>query len=286
MLWIWLAIIASFLWACCNLIGKYTLFELNKQTTYISILVGAGFAFLALLFFHISFSIIAVIDGITWAAAFYFYTQGLFESEVSKAIALLLTFPIFVAIISHFFLSETLNSIHYVGILLAVLGAILLSVELPLSLKEIKFKKGAMLMLLSSLFFAISDVLAKYTLNFVDPVSSMFLSQITAFAIGLILLVLWKKQVKITSTKLLGYALFSGVLSCVAAFLYIFAYSQTLASLAAPIETVQPLFVFIMATLITIVKPQWLKENISKENMILKILAIVLLISGVLLVVN
>ncbi|MBI5227938.1 DMT family transporter [Candidatus Micrarchaeota archaeon] len=288
MLWFWLAVIASFLWACSNLIGKYTLFDLNKKTMYLSILFGAGFAILATLFFRISFSIIPVIDGIFWAAAFYFYTEGLFESEVSKAIALLLTLPIFVAVISHLLLGELLGTIQYAGIVIAVIGAMLISVDWPISLKGIKFKKGAMFMLLSSLLFSTSDVLAKLSLSYVDPVSSIFLSQMTAFFIGLILLFLWKKEIKLGSGsgKLLGYALLCGVLSCVAAFLYIFAYDETLASLAAPIETTQPLFVFVLATLISIVKPEWLKENLSKENLALKIVAMLLLIAGVWLVVG
>ncbi len=282
MYWVYFALAASFLWAVANIIGKYTLFSLNKETTLVILLIGSASSLALLPFFHLSFSPFAVLAGLFWVVAYYFYVQGLAESEVSNAIALLLTIPIFVAIISRLALNEVLNTLQYGGIIIAVLGAFMLSVGA--SIRGISFKRGALLMIGSGLFFSVSDVTIKYALSFGDPVSVEFWVQVTGAAAGVALFFLWRHKLDFRSYKLIAFSTINGVLSTLGSFLYAFAYSMTLASLAAPVETVQPLFVFIMATALARLKPHWLKEDVSMKALLVKIAGILLLVAGVFLV--
>ena len=73
MYWVYFALAASFLWAVANIIGKYTLFSLNKETTLVILLIGSASSLALLPFFHLSFSPFAVLAGLFWVVAYYFY---------------------------------------------------------------------------------------------------------------------------------------------------------------------------------------------------------------------
>ncbi|MFH1521000.1 MAG: EamA family transporter [Candidatus Micrarchaeota archaeon] len=279
MIWIVLAISAAFLWATGNVISKYTLFKINKETTMIGMLISSVITVaIVYLLFPVSFSMIALLAGIFWYGAYYAYFSGLSENEVSKTSALLLTNPIFTAIISAIILGEILAPIQYFGILISVLGAILLSFEGRI------FRKEALIVLASSIMFSISDVGSKMALSDADSISVLFWVRMAAIPILIFLVFAWRKKISFISKKLATFAIGTGLLSDVASYFYIVACSIAFVSLVTAFTTTQALFVFIGATLITRLNSKLLKEEIDKKSLILKISALFLLILGVVLV--
>ncbi|MFH1785636.1 MAG: EamA family transporter [Candidatus Micrarchaeota archaeon] len=279
MIWALLAIGAAFLWATGNLISKYTLFKINKQTTMIGMLISSIIT-VAIIYpiFPVSFSAIALISGIFWYGAYYAYFSGLSESEVSKTSALLLTNPIFTAIVSAIMLGEILTTVQYFGILVSVLGAILLSFQGSV------FRKEAVIVLASSILFAFSDVGAKMALSEADSITVLFWVRMAAIPILIVLFFIWRKKIDFISKKLTTFAIGTGLLSDVASYLYIVACSIAFVSLVTAFTTTQALFVFLGATLITKLNPKLLKEEIDRKSLVLKISALFLLILGVVLV--
>ena len=166
--WIFLALGAALLWGIGNIISKYSLSKLNKETTMIAMLVSSFVTLVVLFFgFPLQFSYLPLFSGMIWYLAYYLFFVGLDSSEVSSASALLLTNPIFTAIFSAFILNEILLPIQYLGILLAVLGSLLLTFEG-------KLKKSALLVVFSSILFSLCDVISKIALHTIDPISTLF----------------------------------------------------------------------------------------------------------------
>lgn len=278
MIWIVLAIGAAFLWATGNVISKYALFKINKETTMIGMLLSSVITVIFVYFaFPVQFSLVALVAGIFWYGAYYAFFSGLSDAEVSKTAALLLTNPIFTAIISAIVLGEILAPLQYFGILLSVCGAFLLSFEG-------KFKKEAGIVLVSSIFFSISDVGSKIALSTADSISVLFWVRMAALPILVLLVFAWHKKIDFISRKLATFAIGTGLLSDVASYFYIVACSLAFVSLVTAFTTTQALFVFIGATLITRLHPKLLKEDISRKSLLLKLSALVLLILGVVLV--
>lgn len=279
MIWIVLAISAAFLWATGNVISKYALFRINKETTMIGMLLSSVitviFVYLA---FPVSFSLIALLSGIFWYGAYYAFFSGLGENEVSKVSGLLLTNPIVTAILSAIIIGEILAPLKYFGILLSVIGAVLLSFEGRVIRKE------ALVILVSSFLFAASDVASKIALSNADSFSVFFWMRMVAIPILFGLLFLWRKKINFIAPKLAVFSIGTGILSDCAAYLFIVACTLAFVSLVTAFTTTQALFVFLGATLITKLNPKLLKEDISRKSLFLKLSALVLLILGVVLV--
>src|SRR3989338_3906716 len=154
MAWIFLVIGASILWAIGNIISKYVVINLNRETVIVFAFGGSIVGLLALVSEPLEFSSLALLAGILAVIGQLVYYRALSEYEVSKTIALLFMSPIFIAVIATFALGEILTFWQYGGILLSVLGAI------TISFKGIGLHRGALFALLASFIYALCDVLS------------------------------------------------------------------------------------------------------------------------------
>jgi drug/metabolite transporter (DMT)-like permease len=97
--------------------------------------------------------------GVVIALHFFFYIASLFFTSVAHALALVYTAPLFIAVLSHFWLKERLTPRKWVGVALGVVGAaVLAGFEPALSARTLA---GDALALGSAIAFAVYSVIGR-----------------------------------------------------------------------------------------------------------------------------
>ena len=143
-----------------------------------------------------------------------------------------------------------------------------------------------MLIIVSSFLFSISDVASKAALYSISPASVLFWTRSISLPIALLFFYFWRKKINFHSLKTTALSLSTGISSEIGAYLYNSACSLMFVSVVTAVGIIQAPFVFLMATGITLLKPEWIKEDLNKRTLAIKIAAIALLGLGVWLVVN
>lgn len=109
---------------------------------------------------------------------------------------------IFTATFAYLFLGETFKSSTYAWIAVIIVGGILVGVDEKLKLKAL-LQKPFFLLMTSFVFFALSDILAKKTLIFLDFWNLRFWSSALLAVMGLSLLPLGRGHLKVSPRQLL-----------------------------------------------------------------------------------
>ncbi len=300
--WFLMSLIAPFLWSILNHADKFLISKYSKNGGIGGLVIYSSlFAVFALpvafyfdqgIFSLNPFSILVLIaTGLCYLFGILFYMHALEKDDASYVVAFWQFVPIFAYILGIIFLEEKLSSLKIIGSIITILGATILSLEFE---EGKRFKsKVVLLMILSSLFLALSDVLFKYkALEETSFWVSIFWNQVgmTLFGICAFLLVKnYRKDflhiVKHDNKIITGINLGGETIQTVAS---IFNYSATL---LAPIAlvlvtsyTFQPLFVFLEGILLTLLLPKIVKEKISRKHLIQKFLSIIIMSIGVYLI--
>jgi drug/metabolite transporter (DMT)-like permease len=192
--------------------------------------------------------------------------------------------PLFVLILAAIFLGEFFTPLKYIGILLLIIGAVLISS------KGLKFSLGKAfwLMIASALCISASSVITKYLLGFSDFWTIFAYTRIGA---GICLIpVLYfglshmRSDVKVHGRRVIGSICLSDILTVVGSLLTTFAISVGSVTLVNALASVQPFFVLAFAVALSIFYPKILKEEIGRSAVALKLIAIAMMFAGVILI--
>ncbi|MFH0977793.1 MAG: DMT family transporter [Candidatus Woesearchaeota archaeon] len=216
------------------------------------------------------------------------YVKALSIEEASRVIPIFQLSPIFVFFLSMFFIHESLTSKLLVGFVLLIVGGFLISLK---SIRGIfKLSTAFYFMLLASLMWAVIMVSQKYLFGLADFFDVFVWSRIGALMVALAILlsssvrrdlfsILRKAPVRVKSVLIAN----EGV--AVAAF-FLGGLALTLgpASIVSALNGLQPLFVLAIAIILSLWLPSFLKEDLAKTNILLKIAAILIIFAGLWLV--
>lgn len=285
MLWPIVAILCAAVFAVTNILDKYTVTKLVKDPSLnvlaqflivlfaVSIVIIHGLQSLSTI--NVALGLIA---GILDSAAIFLYFNAAKLDEISRVLPMWYLDTIFIAILALFFLNEVFSLSTYLGIVLMLIGVTLIGVK---KLKKPKFSKAMALMLLASIFTAVSAVITKYLLGYADYLSVLayVLFGYALFIAPLFYLNL-KKVVQLVEKNRRGLAmlLFKEGLTTFGTLLYIFAASVGPVTLVNALTSTQPLFVLIFATGASVLYPTFLKEELKGSNLLLKFSAVILII--------
>jgi len=112
--------------------------------------------------------VITVVSGILRTGAVTIMLYSLQREEVSLVIPVVYTYPIFVAIIAAPLLGESLGYLGWLAITIVVAGAVIISAR-ETSFSAATFRSKPLLLLLgSSLLFALADITSKYALSYIS----------------------------------------------------------------------------------------------------------------------
>ncbi len=202
--WFIVALIPPLLWSLVNNIDKFLLskyLRVEGPGALITFSSIAGVIVLPLAIFispnigtlslvHI---LTLITGGVFSGLALYFYFIAIFDEDISSVVALIQISPIFGFLLGYFFLGEIMSIKEVVASFVIIFGAVVLSIEKSESGKFIIKNKLIGTILLSSLFFALYDVLFKFVAIEEDFWASIFWQNFGLFLLGIFFLVVSKK---------------------------------------------------------------------------------------------
>lgn len=295
MLWVFLALIATFLWAWANVTDKVLRTKFLKS----SIALTAAFGIISLIFSFILFLFAGVpsipfwhliasfLAGVALTVGLIFYLNALSIEEASRVIPLWHLSPLFTLILAVIFLNEILTPLKYLAFATILLGGFLISTKRIGNIFHIS--PALALMILSSFLVSISDVLVKfaYSTGIFWQTFLVFYTAISLSSVSLFVL----KSARKDFVKTLVFHRYNFILllllSIITGFSGQILYNRAI--LLGPITLVsvfisfQSLFVLLIATFLSIKFPLLVKEAIDIKTIGMKLVAIVLMSFGLFL---
>ncbi|MEI8337869.1 MAG: EamA family transporter, partial [bacterium] len=293
-------LIAPFLWSLLNHVDKYVITKYAKEGGLGGLIVFSTlFSAVSLPFiFFIDKGIFSptnleifylIITGMIFATATLFSLYALTEEDASYIVPFWQLAPIFGFILGLIFLGETISEHKILASLLVIFGATILSFEFE---ENVKFKlRPVLLMVFSSFFIALSDIIFKSHASEVGFWPSIFWNQVGMALFGLICLLLIKNYrkdfVKILKAngnepRFLTLNIFTEVALIIANIVNYYAMLLAPVSLVLLVNyTTQPLFVFAEGILLTLYFPHILTEKLSKKHLWQKFISIIIMGVGI-----
>ena len=286
-LWLFIVILAHLFYALVFIIDKYIVsrplphpvvytFYVGVLSIFVWVLIPFGFSFPS------STQIILILlGGIVQIAGWIFFYKALNLGEVSRIVPFVGSFvAIFILILSSLLIKEHLSGEQILAFLLLVLGSLIISFK-----KKDVFRKPFILAIFSALLFAGFWVITKYIF-----LGSSFISGLVWVRTGVVIIALFlllprkNRQLIFKKTgelkpKTIGFFAGGRILSIVAGFLMYLAVFLGSVTLANSLQGLQYAFVLILA-LLFFRKIPGLKEEFSREIIVQKIIAIILISLG------
>jgi drug/metabolite transporter (DMT)-like permease len=292
MSWLFITIFAYFLFAVTSLIDKYLLKGLLPNPKIYSfytgifgilILILAPFGFLKVP--SLSLIVFALLAGVFRILALFCFFTALQKFEASRVVpAIGGILPLFIFCITYFLKGgkEILEVRNFIAFIFLILGSVLISWE-----KEKKVSFGSLkISILSAFLFALSFVISKYVYSAQTFLSGFIWITIGAFLVAIFFIfskevreeVFRKKKILEKKTAFLFFS--NQAMGAGAFILRDWAIALAPLSFLAIINALQGtqyVFLLIFSIFLSLKFPQILKEEISKEVLIQKIVAIFLI---------
>lgn len=294
-----IAILAGLLFSVSNFLDKAILEDFITSpiaVTFFTSLFGTIFA-LALPFFGIIeipsmfVLVFAIFLGIVYIAPLYMYMASLKMEEVSRAVPIFSLTPIFVVVLGTVFLNEVFTIETYLGIFLAISGSVLVSSKkLGKEFFHLKANKAFWMILTSTVLFAVYAVLTRWILQFSDFWNIFFWSRL-----GTIIPILFfllhsgtREEIFSIASALRDYKMefvaVSELFNNLAVFAQTVALSLGPAALVETATSVQSLFILLMVVVARRVWKTDLGDDLSREAILVKVIASVMIIIGIYLI--
>lgn len=295
--WFWIALIGPVLYAVSNQTDKYILDKYFKGGEVGAIiLLSSLFSIIALpiifLIDHSVFSLglkttlILAANGTLNTVCLILYYNSLRDDDASSVVPFYQTIPIFGFILGYFMLGEVLSSKEIFACGLIIFGTIILSLDFADGKINIK-KRVAILMLTTSLLYAISGVIFKMIAVDEGFWPSIFWDLAGKVILGAILyatVVSYRKQflqiMKINSGPVLSISFFNELIFILADGFSNFATLLAPIALVMTVNGFQPVFVFLLGIILAVFFPKLGQETMDKNILTQKILAISIITIG------
>lgn len=232
--------------------------------------------------------LLALLSGFLRVSAVLIMLHSLTREAVSRVIPVVQTYPVFVAIMAVPILGESLNYQHWLTVIIVVTGAVMVSIEHSPTGATTWFGKQLLLLFVSSLLFALSDISSKYVLAYIS-FWNMF--SLTAFCMsGVFLLVSVRPGILAELRQMTGRAsalaliLIDETLALLGIILALRALEQGPVSLVSAITGSRPMFVVIFALILSRISPQFLRGSASRQIVILRLAGTAMIVAGITLI--
>lgn len=290
---IFLAILAAFLWSITNVLDKVVV---SKH------LPNIGQLYIPLSVVYIVFGSVSLLIGqewpkaadwplialaaVLWIVMGYTYFLAAKREEISRMVPVFALTPVFVAILGALLLGEIFSFQIYLAIGVIVLGTVLIMFKG--SVKSLIQSRVFGLMIISSLAVSFQSVIVKYLLNTYSSWTTYGAVTVFSGLISFVIFIRYLKDLRGTINRQgwggVGLVTISESNSNLSEFVFILATSFWYVSLVSAIGTIQYLFLFFWALILSRWKPNIIREDISRQALFQKLLAILLIIGGIYLI--
>ena len=231
--------------------------------------------------------IAAFSTGITGGIGIVILSNIMRSGEVSRIIPVISTAPIFVALLAMPLLGETLNYRNWLGIVVTVSGAMVISIQKDTGDRKTKLQKSFLALIFVSILFAISMTASKYAMETIS-----YWNMYSTYAIGLVIVLLvysarsstFKQVQELPGrNRTLALITFDQALFLAALILGNVAMQLGPVAIVSTIFGTRPAFVFLFALAAGHFFPGLISEQLSKRIVFTKFIAIAMIIGGVVL---
>ena len=228
---------------------------------------------------------VALASGLATGVGLALMFLGLKLEEASRAIAITQIYPVFVAVLAVLFLGETLAPLQWAAIGLVVLGAMLISLRGDAPGGALRPTRGTPVLVGGGFGLGLGFFAAKFALEGL-PVATVFALQQLGVSLVFALFArprVWRQLFHTLKQRnsLLLLLVGEGFLPIVAIVLGLWAISLGPVSLVTAFLATRPLFLFLLATLLSSSRWQLMEESLSRKSLALKFVSIVMIVAGV-----
>lgn len=292
MTWIFLAIGSHFAWAIENVVTKYTVDKRIKNPYIFLILftILEGVAFLIIPFVDFCIPSPKIILLLVLAGGLYFfggfpYIKAMQMEEVTRINILWGLIPV-ISLFFGYFIGDRVTLQQGVALFILIIGTILAGIHLGEG--RWLFSKAFWLMFAACVCFSAYGILMRYILQmvpfFVAFLGNLFFDVLISFIV-LVFHKKWRQETKQVIFSLDKKFILVLILVVATALLGVFlnqkALSYTQASLVFSMEGFQTIFVFVITGFLTLFLPRILKEKFDRKNLLLKLGALVFMVTGI-----
>lgn len=296
--WFLIALMPPALWSITNHLDKYLLSKYFKgggvgALMIFSSIIGVILIALIAIIHPAVFDVVPKnaflisLNGFLYILAVLPYFYALQKDEASLTVPLFQLIPVFSYFFAWWLLDETLTQNQILGGALIVLGAIAISFEL-MEGKRVRFKKDVfLLMILSSICFALNFLFFKYfAIDSTFWVTSFY--EYIGFVVFALILVIFVKSyrdefflvIKKNKVSVLTLNGVNEVVNIVAKVAFNYASLLTPITITWIVNGFQPLFVFIYGVILTVFFPHISKEKIGGKHLAQKLVSILIMFVG------
>ena len=292
--WIFIAAAGYFLLACTGVADKFLVSKVVKApVAYAFYTAITGPFSLILLPFGgklLNFwdMVIALGAGTSFIIGIFYSYSAIRQTSVSRVVPIQGSMvPLFSFLLAYLILGERLSALQLFGFVFLVTGAGLISFRR----EEGKWtSKAFVFAALSSLFFATTSVLTKYTFNHSNFITGLVWPSV-GFIIPVLPILAFKKNRKAifnapkeAGVKNVALYYTARATGTVGGYLQKYAVRLGSVSVVNALQGTQFVFLFILTTFFSLYYPRVLKERINTETVVLKLTAIVFIFCGLYLI--
>jgi drug/metabolite transporter (DMT)-like permease len=287
------SILSPAIFAMTNYIDKFLLEKHNISSTVITIYGGIFAFFTGLIilfatgFYPIDTKSLLIILSSGFLTSIYLlpYYKALSIDETSNVIPLYQFYPVFVLILSFIFFKEGFSIAQYIGSALIVGAGFILSAE-NLGGKIFKLRKSFFYIIISSILFAIAQVLYKFGVTQI-PFWNTLPYEGFGIALGALAITVYKNNFKKFKKETNKFKKRIFLLMSINELVYVlaryagyFAISLISVGIVSILGSFQPLFVLIFGIILSVWFPYIIKEVVTRKTIGLKLAAIIIIIIG------
>lgn len=292
MSWIIYPIAVAFIWAIIDIIDKHVIDGELKDplvcTTISGFVLFLLFSIIAIVkgtVFNVPnlARVLLVLAGAIYAIAVIFYYSAFQKEKVSILVPLFPLRALFVVLFSFLVLGEKLLPLQYLGIIVLVIGAILITYK-----KGVKYRLTfpVLLILVSVCFRSMRDIFVKFSsgLGVSDVFNLLFWIFYGYFIVAGILFIFHHPHILKKYKKGAEHIVLNNLLAFANLSIYFYAISKYSVSLIVALASISPLIVFFLVLSITKLKPSIICEKFDREDLILNLSATILVVVGAILI--
>ena len=296
MSWVVIALVSAAISGFVNILDKTVLFRYTHSPLTLPLMIGVAHGgvgiilILALpwpetsLLHPISWGLLS---GILWGLGAVFLLRVLYSQEVSRAIPIYQTFPLFAALIAVFFLDEHLSTYHWLAIAATVAGAVLLSVRQDQEYRGLFLHRSFFPLMLGSVIAASAHVTSKIALEELPVLNAHALRSL---GLGSVLLMTSLSPAAVREVRALLrqrspalaiVGLNELVLTSITMLLALWALSLGPVSLVTTLMATRSFFVVLYSTALALRFRGFLGEQTSPAVVAVKVVSTALIVAGV-----
>ena len=285
MIWLVLISAAIIIFAAENILDKFIVYKELKDPLLLTVVFGLVLyifyilfaVFFGSVFLPLNLALLGIIAGALATAGIALYYYIMQKEEVSTFVTILALEPLVVTLVSFFLFRERLTAFDYVGIVLLVSGAILISHK-----KQRSSAKTRLLILsfLAMFIFSVRNIIFKYEAAAGAQNAVFFWFGLGGLIVAAVLYAIHHPHIRARAKRGAKHVAMLAVLGAFGLLFFTKAIAVGSVSLTTAFLSAKPLVVLIMVAVLSSFRPKIVSEKFSRVELIKKISAGALIVAG------